>query len=285
MTETNYIPKIIHQIWWQGVNNLPTDYPIFSESWKINNPQYKYLLWDQEKIENLMSQYFPWFTNKFNSLPKMIQKIDAAKYMILYIYGGMYVDMDSECVKSIDDLVDGKELVLVKLEESPLAKLFFYGTVNDTLQNNLIATIPNHPFWIHCIKLIMQEDVNQQPYELHEKWIFRTTGPGLVTNAYYSFPNKETFTLLGSDYVDPMTLCDYIENQCDTRDCKKIFPNVYTIHHYGSQNKKYGWISGFGKDNVGTLCKYRKYFMSSLSLCIIIIILFLFFYFTGRRLY
>lgn len=279
------IPKIIHQIWWQGENNIPTDYPIFSLSWKKLNPDYQYILWDEQKINNILYEYFPWFADTFNRLPKMIQKIDAAKYFILYHYGGIYADMDSECVKNIDDLIIGKELILPKLEENPFVKLFFYGRVDDTLQNNFLASIPNHPFWIHCLKLITNEKLEQQSYELYEKWIFRTTGPGLVTNAYYTFPNNHNISLVGRDLVDPISVCEHIDNNCAINDCKKLYPNVYTIHHYGSNNKKYGWLSGFGKDNVLPLCTYRKYIMCCVCFCVIILILFLFYYFTGRRMY
>ena len=31
----------------------------------------------------------------------MIQKIDFCKYIVLYIYGGLYVDIDTICEKSL----------------------------------------------------------------------------------------------------------------------------------------------------------------------------------------
>ena len=34
----------------------------------------------------------------------MIQKIDFAKYALLHRYGGIYLDMDVRCLRSIDSL-------------------------------------------------------------------------------------------------------------------------------------------------------------------------------------
>lgn len=276
------IPKIIHQIWWQGGDNIPDDYPVYSDSWIIKNPNYKYILWDENAINDILYEHFPWFVEKFNNMPKMIQKIDVAKYMILYIHGGIYVDMDSECVKSIDTLIENKQIMIVKLDETLPARLMIYGTYKDTLQNNFLASIPKHDFWIHCLKLIYNEDMNQKSMELHEKWIFRTTGPGLITNAFYSYNNNDNISLVGSDIVDPLTVCDYIKYDCYNNDCKDIFPSVYTIHHYGSQNDKYGWISDFGKNNMNFICTMKSYYIQIILsiLLVIFAIIIVILYFT-----
>ena len=44
------IPHIIHQIWFQGEDNIPKKYPNYSKSWKEMNPKFKYIFWDGEKI-------------------------------------------------------------------------------------------------------------------------------------------------------------------------------------------------------------------------------------------
>src|SRR5438105_4266380 len=105
------IPKIIHQIWLQGSDNnnnpinIPDDYPNFTDSWKQMNKEFTYVLWDDDKIMALMKEKFPFLIQKYNSLPRFIQKVDIAKFMILYTYGGIYVDLDLECLKSVNDLL------------------------------------------------------------------------------------------------------------------------------------------------------------------------------------
>lgn len=56
----------------------------------------------------LVDSYFPEWANLYHSLPFNIQRLDMIRYMILYCHGGVYVDLDIECFKSIDPLVENK---------------------------------------------------------------------------------------------------------------------------------------------------------------------------------
>ena len=85
------IPKLIHIIWWQGINKIPDKFKYNINSWKINNPKYKIILWDARSILNMIDRYY---YNKIILYKRMIQKIDYAKYLIIYKYGGCYVDID-----------------------------------------------------------------------------------------------------------------------------------------------------------------------------------------------
>ncbi len=67
----------------------------------------------------------------------MIQKIDFAKYCIIYTYGGVYVDMDSECLKSIDGLFTGKKIYFVDLDTDIFEKLLQTITVTFTTMGGL----------------------------------------------------------------------------------------------------------------------------------------------------
>ena len=42
----------------------------------------------------------------------MVQKIDLAKYIIIYHYGGVYIDMDMDCVKDLTKLINPKNLII-----------------------------------------------------------------------------------------------------------------------------------------------------------------------------
>ena len=92
------IPHIIHQIWFQGEDNIPKKYPNYSKSWKEMNPKFKYIFWDGEKMEKLIREKYPWFLKRYNEYPNMIQRIDSAKYFIMHQYGGILPDLDCECV-------------------------------------------------------------------------------------------------------------------------------------------------------------------------------------------
>lgn len=272
-SESVNIPKIIHQIWYQGEENIPKDYPNYSWSWKEKNPEYQYILWDQFKIENILNNYFPYFKKQYDSYPKIIQKIDVAKLMILYIYGGIYVDMDSECLRNIDPLLENNQIVLGKSNCDITAKIYNHGTIKDVVENSFFASIKNHPFWIHCIDMAIKENINKNIWETDEKYVFRTTGPSLITRSYYSFDNTKNFTLLDPIYLDPITPCEYYDYNCKENDCPKLFPNSYSIHHYGGTNATNGWMSPTVKNIMPYFCKYRS--LGTLCISIVCILIFI----------
>ena len=100
------IPKIIHQIWLgpkkrpdQWINTFKIDY--------INkNPEYKYYLWNEENINSLFTN-FPIYKIIYDLEKTYNGKSDILRYLILYNYGGIYIDADSVWIneKSFDDLL------------------------------------------------------------------------------------------------------------------------------------------------------------------------------------
>ncbi len=273
---TYKIPKIIHQIWYQGVENIPNDYPNYSSTWKKYNPDYQYVLWDKNMIETLIQQKFPFFMNKYHSFPKMIQKIDSAKCLILYTYGGLYVDMDSECLKNIDNLLNN-EIILVKCNMDLLQSFFFYGTTNFIIQNGFMGSTKRNLFWIKCIDLIMKEDINKKFYEMEEVYIFRTAGPSIITNAYHSDINNKKYLLLDHNYIDPLTSCEYEYYKCGSDNCTRNYPNAYAFHHYGAKHTSNGWLPETSKYSLIFFCKYQSYIYIIFVLMFLAIIIFIFY--------
>lgn len=278
----NTIPKIIHQIWWQGEHNIPIDYPNYSHTWKKYNPDFEYILWDQNKIENLINTHFPEFLKKHQSFPELMQKIDSAKSMILYLYGGIYADIDSECAKNINDLIIDKEIVLAKVDMNILSRMYIYKTTNEIIQAGFMATTKNHPFWKYCISLMLKEDINKGMFEIHEQWIHRITGPGMYTRAYNTFPQRENFTILSQNLIDPIQPCDYDQFNCGITDCKKKYPHAYAFHHYGSKHKTHGWMSDNGKYFGSLFCKAESYLFPCLCSCLLFIIIVIVLYFKNK---
>lgn len=95
LDKTNFeekIPYLIHQIWFQGEEEIPIKYNTFRKGWK-DLTNFKYEFWDETRIKTMMD-FFPEYKRTYDSFPTMIQKIDFAKYIILFIYGGVYIDMD-----------------------------------------------------------------------------------------------------------------------------------------------------------------------------------------------
>ena len=99
------IPKIIHQIWFQGENNIPDFHKKYQNICKTMYSNWEYMFWDNDSITNLITENYPHLLFYYNYFPHLVQKVDLARYIILNHYGGCYVDMDVECLKPIDNLL------------------------------------------------------------------------------------------------------------------------------------------------------------------------------------
>jgi mannosyltransferase OCH1-like enzyme len=100
------IPKIIHQIW-IGPNKCPD---MWIDTFRIDyikkNPEYEYILWNEDNI-NPLFQDFPIYRIIYDLEYTYNGKSDLLRYLILYNYGGIYLDSDSVWIndKSFDDLL------------------------------------------------------------------------------------------------------------------------------------------------------------------------------------
>lgn len=104
---TGCVPKLIHQIW-IGPREPPRAYlDTWSKDYIAANPHYAYKLWRDAELENLMLSNAPLY-EIFSAEKEMCGKADIARYYILYLFGGIYVDADSVWIneRSLDPIVD-----------------------------------------------------------------------------------------------------------------------------------------------------------------------------------
>lgn len=189
------IPKIIHQIWFQGEENIPEKYHSMRESWKKYHPTWKHILWDKEKIEELLVEYenikplYEYFT-------RMIAKIDLAKLVIMHRYGGVYSDMDMTALRPIDELLTD-ELVFSELNLGDTEGFSFQlwgGTMGKchrgkAYNNAFFASIPKHDFWLKLLKSI-DENKKHHWYQPSTLYMLNSTGPMLLTYLLQTNPPK-----------------------------------------------------------------------------------------------
>lgn len=91
------IPKIIHQTWKN--TKIPDNWIDAQKSCKILHPDYKYILWTHEDMDKFVKSEYPNFYKTYISYKYDIQRCDAFRYLVLYTYGGIYLDLDIVCKK------------------------------------------------------------------------------------------------------------------------------------------------------------------------------------------
>ena len=184
-TFSRNIPKIIHQTAPKDKSKWKKEWYTCQETWLkfFPEPEYKHIMWYDEDLENLIEKDFPSFYNIYKSYEKNIQRIDIARYFILYKYGGIYADMDYMCMKNFYNLLPSDK---VSISESPYKD-------NELLQNALMASNIKNDFWLKVIdEAIVRKNSNNVLY---------TTGPRLISYVYLL--NKEMVNVLPFHLYNP----------------------------------------------------------------------------------
>ena len=105
------IPKIIHFCWF-GHNPYPDKVKRCIQSWKKVLPEYKIVCWNEDNFDVNICQ----FTREAYKKEKYAFVSDYARLYVLNKYGGIYLDVDVEVIKSFDNVLDNR--LIIALEEN-----------------------------------------------------------------------------------------------------------------------------------------------------------------------
>ena len=100
------IPKIIHQTW-KDKNLPPIIYKLVSENisfFKSNG--YELMFWTDDMILKLISEEYPNFYNIYKLARTGVQKGDIARIILVYHYGGIYIDLDVLVLRDFSEILD-----------------------------------------------------------------------------------------------------------------------------------------------------------------------------------
>ena len=89
------IPKIIHYCWLSD-DPVPSDLQKYMRTWKEKLPDYEFMKWDFNRFDKQSSK---WVAQAFDN-KKYAFAADYIRLYALYNYGGIYLDMDVEVLKS-----------------------------------------------------------------------------------------------------------------------------------------------------------------------------------------
>ena len=163
------IPRIIHQTWKRKDIPFPLDQ--LPQTWKEYLPNWEYVLLTDEMNREFVCKHFPDFLEKYDTYPCNIQRADAIRYLLLKVYGGLYVDMDFECLENIEFLLEGSDFIVGK-EPDWHAKRFGFEYI---ICNAFMASTPDNDF----INFVCQRLINHSGEKVvnHGFDILDSTGP------------------------------------------------------------------------------------------------------------
>ena len=183
------IPLVFHRTWKSG--EIPEKWREIHQHCLDINQDFDVIIWTDEMIYNFIKQNYPWFYSIFIDYPYHIQRVDVARYFLLYHFGGVYLDMDAQCITPFKDLLhdmEPTETVLMPMTD-------IYGVTN-----SFMASAPKSKYFEYVIYELPKYAHGVHTLVRHTT-IILSTGPTFLSRCLDRFePKSEIHVMSLSDY-------------------------------------------------------------------------------------
>jgi FkbM family methyltransferase len=211
------IPKII---WQTYKEKNPKDLPDFAKrcmmTWFALNPNYTHVYMNDEECSDFILKHFgEKIHNIYLAFPLAVMKADFWRYCILYVYGGVYADIDTLCKIPLDIWIDEKYNFICGLEDLT------------AINNWTFASSPRNPILKHVINKIIEKNINPDFSSTH--FVHALTGPSIFTESildYFQIENE--CNLLTHDFQK------YDSFLCFNRNFSTFLRDGAVVHLFGS---------------------------------------------------
>jgi hypothetical protein len=190
------IPKVFHQLW--KSHDIPARYAPFRESWLPRNPGWTMRLWTDGDLAELVETRYPELVGLYRGYARPISRADLGRYLVLETFGGVYADLDCECLKPLGPLLEGASLLIgVEPDEHAREPLIRARGLTQIVCPSFIASIPGHPFWRDVRARVVAAAA--------ETAVVDQTGPFLLTRVFEASETGADVTLAPASQTYPFT--------------------------------------------------------------------------------
>lgn len=258
--------KNIFICWFQGKEHLETYHKslVFNENvknWELLNPNWNFHLVDNNDLRNACSLFSKECLDTYDSFDEMHLKIDLGRYVLIYLYGGVYVDMDMYVLRGLETSSKIKELInknedvlgVSSLNIDQYESLIFVQS-SKMLNNAMMLSSPKNPILFHMIQDVIK---NAKIYKNETSFlkIQNITGPIFFNNFLSKYSN------------DVFVFPHYIFEPSPVYGDADIRNDTIAIH-----KMEQSWIS----DNLKSLSKFYYNIKPYLLIIIIFIVIFIY---------
>lgn len=186
-------PKKVYQTYHS--KELPVELRAAHNKLKKMNPDWEFILFDDDDIEHYIAENFPLLLKFYKSIrfEYGAARADFFRYLLMYKEGGVYLDIKSTFTKPINELLSNKSgIILSHWDNEVRGEKHFRLGVHPELSNKrgeyiqcVIITPPGHPYLRAVIEnLICQiEHYDKKIHGVGCFGVLRVTGPIMFTNA------------------------------------------------------------------------------------------------------
>lgn len=188
------IPQTIHQTW--KTSDLPPHLRRWQASWQRCNPTWQLRFYDDQAALEFVRCACPEFLAVYQGFDHAIQRADLFRFLVIYRLGGLYADMDMECLRPLGELGNSCQAILAveaRLTRQRQQELGYRHPYQ--IANCIFAAAPGHWFLQRVIAAMVQQA--GRPIRT-EADIEESTGPRLLTRLYFALPPaaRQQLTLL-----------------------------------------------------------------------------------------
>lgn len=162
------IPRIIHNLWKDELIPAKWNTTVFSCR-HIVHPEWEFMLWTDRSARDFVAEHYAWFLDHYDNYRHPIQRVDAARYFLIYHFGGVYLDLDVGCRMPLD-LITSQGWGGVLPVTSPSG-----------LSNDVLMFAPRHPFMKEVIDGLAAAD---RSWGVGYLTVMATAGPVYLSNKY-----------------------------------------------------------------------------------------------------
>jgi inositol phosphorylceramide mannosyltransferase catalytic subunit len=217
--EWPHVPQVVFQTW-KSRTQVPSNYDAWSRSFRHHNPRYECMIWDDLDNREFVAEQFPWFLPFYDRYPKEIFRADAVRYFFLYKFGGLYADMDTECLKPLDPILRTGDAIFGRMG---VDKRFEHS-----IPNAMMASKRLHLIWLLAIALMIEgfRECNS-PEEMARRGPETLTGPVLLKNTvdFYTRSTEQVVRNRAQWVIDQVCATNLAPRL--SADVKILAPNVW----------------------------------------------------------
>lgn len=127
------IPRVLHQLWIGGP--VPDEYAGYRARLVEMHPEWEHHLWTEANMPPLVNQAL-WDAAP-DIVPDSVEQFrsDLARYELLLVYGGVWLDMDMEPLRALDPLLGAADCWFC-----------YEDTAQRWVNNAAIGAVPGHKF-------------------------------------------------------------------------------------------------------------------------------------------
>jgi Glycosyltransferase sugar-binding region containing DXD motif len=251
------IPRIIHQTWKDAY-----PHPALSQcisSFTVMNPNWNHRFYSDEDCERWVSEKCPEVLPTYIGFKTGIHRADFFRILVLFVEGGLYADIDIECLRPLDELLSRlpQDKTLYLTRDHPVHERVHFGG-RAMWMNDFMIAAPGDPFLKEVIDWLVASPVSSGSANA-----VMETGPGVLSAVMEMLGGPEMVPSLGTvpvPWIHPLPdmNCNFPERKVYQQMILNrgwLGREAFVVHYWF-----HTWVSGA---DTNTLTDYADTLLSS----------------------